>query len=73
MGESLLERQLAWGRLREPQRPPGGIRGVLTLEKVTFRYPGAERAVLEDVSFTASPGTTTAITSFGIRCSRSIG
>lgn len=45
----------------EPQRPPGGIRGVLTLEKVTFRYPGAERAVLEDVSFTASPGTTTAI------------
>lgn len=44
-----------------PQRPPGGIRGVLTLKNVTFRYPGAERAVLEDVSFTAAPGTTTAI------------
>lgn len=26
-----------------------------------FRYPGADRAVLRDVSFDASPGTTTAI------------
>ncbi len=44
-----------------PRRPPGGIRGELTLEGVSFRYPGAERPVLQDVSFTASPGTTTAI------------
>ena len=44
-----------------PQRPPGGIGGTITLEGVAFRYPGAERPVIEDVSFTASPGTTTAI------------
>ncbi|PTQ55158.1 MAG: Lipid A export ATP-binding/permease protein MsbA [Candidatus Carbobacillus altaicus] len=30
-------------------------------ESVTFRYPGAERAVLEDVSFTIEPGEVTAI------------
>ena len=44
-----------------PRRPPGGIRGVVTLEDVRFCYPGAERPVLEGVTFTASPGTTTAI------------
>ncbi|WP_197381916.1 ABC transporter ATP-binding protein [Mycolicibacterium mengxianglii] len=35
--------------------------GVLQLADVSFRYPGADRAVLQDVSFTASPGTTTAV------------
>ena len=44
-----------------PRRPCGGIRGVVALEGVSFRYPGAERPVLEDVSLTAAPGTTTAI------------
>ena len=44
-----------------PQRPAGGVRGVVALDGVSFRYPGAERPVLEDISFTAAPGTTTAI------------
>ena len=44
-----------------PRRPDGGLRGVVTLDGVCFSYPGAERPVLEDVSFTAAPGTTTAI------------
>ncbi|MBB3605854.1 ABC-type multidrug transport system fused ATPase/permease subunit [Mycolicibacterium sp. BK556] len=44
-----------------PLLPDGGIRGAVTLENATFRYPGAERPVLEDVSLTARPGTTTAI------------
>lgn len=43
-----------------PQQP-AERRGLVTLEGVTFRYPGAERAVLENVSFTVRPGTTTAI------------
>ena len=43
-----------------PLHPPAA-RGVITLENAGFRYPGAERAVLEDISFTASPGSTTAI------------
>ena len=44
-----------------PRRPAGGISGIVTMEDVSFSYPGAERPVLEGVSFTAYPGTTTAI------------
>ena len=36
-------------------------RGAVTLRDVTFRYPGAERPVLEGISFDAAPGSTTAI------------
>ncbi|NLG66917.1 MAG: ABC transporter ATP-binding protein [Actinobacteria bacterium] len=38
-----------------------GRRGVVEFKDVEFRYPGAENAVLRDISFRASPGTTTAI------------
>jgi ATP-binding cassette subfamily B protein len=31
------------------------------MEAATFRYPGADRPVLQDVSFIARPGTTTAV------------
>ena len=34
--------------------------GELVFDNVTFRYPGAEEAVLEDVSFVAKPGETVA-------------
>ncbi|AQT79131.1 ABC transporter ATP-binding protein [Mycolicibacterium litorale] len=44
-----------------PRHPPNGIRGEVILEGATFRYPGAERPVLEAVSLAARPGTTTAI------------
>ncbi|WP_293307198.1 ABC transporter ATP-binding protein [Mycolicibacterium sp.] len=40
---------------------PAGKRGVVRLDRAGFRYPGAESPVLQDVSFTAAPGTTTAI------------
>jgi ATP-binding cassette subfamily B protein/ATP-binding cassette subfamily C protein len=42
-------------------RRPVAVTGEVRLEEVAFRYPGAERPVLEHVSFTAAPGTTTAI------------
>ena len=35
--------------------------GVLTFDHVSFRYPGADEDVLEDITFTAKPGETTAI------------
>jgi ATP-binding cassette subfamily B protein len=35
--------------------------GDLSFEHVSFRYPGAEESVLEDVSFTAKPGETVAL------------
>ena len=42
---------------RRPSREDGEIR----FEGVSFAYPGSERPVLEDLSFTLSPGTTNAI------------
>ena len=42
---------------RRPSRDDGEIR----FEGVSFAYPGSERPVLEDLSFTLSPGTTNAI------------
>jgi ATP-binding cassette subfamily B protein len=41
-------------RLPEP-------RGAVEFRNVSFRYPGTERLVLEDVSFTADPGQTVAV------------
>jgi ATP-binding cassette subfamily B multidrug efflux pump len=48
-------------RPENPVRPTKDLRGVVRLDGATFRYPGADRAVLQDVSLTALPGTTTAI------------
>ena len=38
---------------------PRAIDGEIRLDAASFSYPGAERPVLQDVSFTARPGTTT--------------
>ena len=46
---------------QDPVRPLPGHRGVVRLEGASFRYPGADRAVLQDISLTAQPGTSTAI------------
>ena len=45
---------------QEKHFPEDG-KGVLTFEHVFFRYPGADEDVLEDITFTAKPGETTAI------------
>lgn len=49
--------------LHAPAEPvaPASASGVLELRNVTFCYPGAEQPVLQDLTFTATPGTTTAI------------
>jgi ATP-binding cassette subfamily B protein len=46
-----------------PRRPvrPREANGVVRLHGATVRYPGADRPVLQGVSMTARPGTTTAI------------
>ena len=44
-----------------PVPPVPDDRGVVQLDGASFRYPGADRAVLQDVSLTAQPGTTTAV------------
>ncbi|MGZ8803388.1 MAG: ABC transporter ATP-binding protein, partial [Mycobacterium sp.] len=40
---------------------PPTLTGEVRLDGATFSYPGADRPVLQDVSLTARPGTTTAI------------
>lgn len=44
-----------------PKFPRGGITGVVRVQNATFTYPGADRPVLQDISFTALPGSTTVI------------
>ncbi|MDT5047716.1 MAG: ATP-binding cassette, subfamily multidrug efflux pump [Mycobacterium sp.] len=46
-----------------PQRPVRlrAVTGVVCLQGATVCYPGADRAVLHEISMTARPGTTTAI------------
>ena len=45
---------------QEKHFPEDG-KGVLTFNHVSYRYPGADEDVLEDITFTSKPGETTAI------------
>lgn len=53
----------ATSEIQAPENPyrPVNPKGVLEFRHVGFSYPGAEDPVLSDISFTARPGTTTAI------------
>jgi ATP-binding cassette, subfamily B, multidrug efflux pump len=44
----------------DPKRP-GAVAGRLEIVDATFSYPGADRPVLQGISFVARPGTTTAV------------
>lgn len=44
----------------QPQSLPEDGKGEVTFDHVSFRYPGAEEDVLQDITFTAKPGQTTA-------------
>ncbi|MDQ2636310.1 MAG: ABC transporter ATP-binding protein/permease, partial [Actinomycetota bacterium] len=50
-------------QITSPPHPvrPATVDGEIRLQAATFQYPGAERPVLQDVSLTARPGTTTAV------------
>ena len=49
--------------VRPAERPvrPAGVRGVLTLSGLGFRYPGAESPVLHGIDLNARPGQTVAV------------
>jgi ATP-binding cassette subfamily B multidrug efflux pump len=51
----------AVGNPQRPVHPSRDGRGMVRLDHASFRYPGADRAVLQDISLTAQPGTTTAV------------
>ncbi len=44
-----------------PKKFKENKKGLVEFKNVSFRYPDAETEILEDISFTASPGKTTAI------------
>jgi ABC-type multidrug transport system fused ATPase/permease subunit len=50
-------------RIADPAQPvrPTRLSGQVQFEHVTFEYPGSERPVLQDISFTLRPGETGAI------------
>lgn len=50
--------------VEDPQTPQSfdeNMKGIVSFENVSFAYPGANEDVLSNISFTASPGKTTAI------------
>ncbi len=51
----------AVGNPDNPLVPSPDERGLVRLDHASFRYPGADRAVLQEVSLTARPGTSTAV------------
>lgn len=60
----VLSTRAAVENTANPIAPPGGpgvTAGVVRLDGASFTYPGADLPVLQDISFTALPGTTTAI------------
>jgi ATP-binding cassette subfamily B protein len=62
-----VSRRLAWledyaaGREAATAEPPKTLRQGISLENVTFRYPGTSKNVLDDVTVTLPAGTTVAI------------
>lgn len=49
--------------IEDPDAPKkvAECKGVITFDHVSFKYPEADACVIEDISFTAKPGETTAI------------
>jgi ATP-binding cassette subfamily B protein len=61
--ERIQEVLKTFSSVAPPRQPVTEVamRGQLEFRNVGFRYPGAEHAVLENISFTSLPGQTTAI------------
>lgn len=57
----VLDQQPSVSDPASPKAPAEGVHGKVSFEHVTFRYPGAENPVLNDISFEANPGETVAI------------
>ncbi len=46
---------------KQPKQFPAPFQGSVEFRNVSFRYPGADTDALQDISFTAQPGQTTAL------------
>ncbi|MSU01187.1 ABC transporter ATP-binding protein [Tissierella pigra] len=56
----VLNKDLVIQESKSPKKLTSSTKGVLEFKNVNFKYPGAEEYVLEDISFIARPGETTA-------------
>ena len=56
----VLSTEVSISDTKNPQTFPETSKGNLAFENVSFKYPDAEDYVLNDISFTAKPGQTTA-------------
>lgn len=56
----VLDKELTIEDPIAPRELKENAKGLLEFRNVSFRYPGAEEYVLENISFTAKPGETTA-------------
>lgn len=56
----VLDKELTIEDPIAPRELKENAKGLLEFKNVSFRYPGAEEYVLENISFTAKPGETTA-------------
>ena len=56
----VLETKLSITDPAEPRAFPSQFRGQIEFRDVSFRYPDADKDVIQNVSFTAKPGETTA-------------
>lgn len=59
--DGVLESHTLINDPEDPEKLPEESKGQVVFDHVSFRYPGAEEDVLEDISFTAEPGQMTAI------------
>ena len=57
----VLDTELTIFDPRNPQAFDPDLKGVVEFRNVSFRYPGAEKDVLHNISFKSKPGETTAI------------
>lgn len=56
----VLDKEISIVDPESPMEPKEDFKGLLEFRGVSFKYPGAEEYVLENISFTAQPGQTTA-------------
>ncbi len=63
-GDRIYEVLSTEPQINDPKKPkafPAPFRGSVEFRNVSFRYPGADTNALENISFTAQPGQTTAL------------
>lgn len=57
----IIQKEICLKDPLKPEKYDNKVKGLVEFKDVYFRYHDAEEDVLEDISFTAEPGTTTAI------------